>query len=459
MALTQLLILIGFSLLILILSRFPKTASLRNPFLLIGSVMVLYWLQPALPIRGLDFWLPTATLFVILLSWIFTARQDEQIWRKNFISILLIVGTVLLLSLTRYLSAAGSLTASRPPQTWMVGLLLVVLIGLFAFTRKFKTTHLTLVGGAVVLLLALLVLLKLPQLTLLVSQALRGLTGQSPQLASAFDIRWLGFSYIAFRLIHTLRDRQSGRLPSVSLEEYFIYILFFPAITAGPIDRVERFVRDLRQPLVPSADRLSDAGMRLAVGLFKKYVLADTLAMFALNATNAGQLHSTGWTWVLLYAYSFQILLDFSGYTDIAIGLAGVVGIRLPENFNRPYLKPNLTQFWNNWHMTLTQWFRAYFFNPVTRAIRSARRPWPVWGVILLTQVCTMLLIGLWHGITLNFIAWGLWHGIGLFLQNRWSEWVRPLTARLAERPKLNLIVLIFSTFLTFQCSGRGCNR
>jgi D-alanyl-lipoteichoic acid acyltransferase DltB (MBOAT superfamily) len=189
----------------------------------------------------------------------------------------------------------------------------------------------------------------------------------------------------------------------------------------------------------------------LITGAAKKFILADLLAMVALNGVNAVQVSATGWAWVLLYAYAFQILFDFSGYTDIAIGLGGIMGIHLPENFNQPYLKPNLTQFWNNWHMTLTQWFRAYFFNPLTRAMRSAQKPAPVWLVILVTQLSTMVLIGLWHGITLNFVAWGLWHGVGMFVNNRWSDLSRPWTARLQEHPKLNFVSRVFSTILTFH--------
>ena len=106
--------------------------------------------------------------------------------------------------------------------------------------------------------------------------------------------------------------------------------------------------------------------------------------------------------------------------------------------------------------MTLTQWFRAYFFNPLTRALRSANNPVPMWVVLLVTQLATFTLIGLWHGITLNFIAWGLWHGFGLFIQNRYSDKVRPLTAWLAERPGLNAVSRVFSTVLTFHFVALG---
>jgi len=366
---------------------------------------------------------------------------------------------VLLIALTRYLSLTGLVTPSRPPQTLTVLAVLCTVIAflslIFFFTRRGPFKPLTLIP-AILFILLIFIVLKLPGLAQWTSGWLRGLSGQSRELASAFDLRWLGFSYIAFRLLHTLRDRQSGRLPAMALDEYFIYMLFFPAVSAGPIDRSERFVRDLRQPFIPSAEALSGASKRLVIGLFKKFVLADLLALIALNGTNASQLTSVGWTWILVYAYTLQIFFDFSGYTDIAIGMGMLMGVKLPENFNAPYLKPNLTQFWNNWHMTLTQWFRAYFFNPFTRALRSAKKPVPVWLVILLTQISTMLLIGLWHGITTNFVLWGLWHGVGLFIQNRWSDWTRPLSARIQAKPGLNRLVTVFTTLITFQFVALG---
>ncbi len=211
----------------------------------------------------------------------------------------------------------------------------------------------------------------------------------------------------------------------MSLAEYVTYLVFFPTLSAGPIDRLERFTVDLRTAPKRTPEEIGEAGKRLLIGLFKKFAVADTLALIALNATNAAQVHGAGWAWVLLYAYALQIFFDFSGYTDIAIGLGRLMGFKLPENFNAPYLKPNLTQFWNNWHMTLTQWFRAYFFNPVTRLLRSGKRRLPIPVIILLTQILTMVLIGLWHGATPNFVVWGAWHGLGLFIHNRWSELTR----------------------------------
>jgi alginate O-acetyltransferase complex protein AlgI len=397
----------------------------RVMLLLVVSTLAVYALQPNLPVRGLDFWLPTATLFLAVCGWILTTPADQRAWRANWPAAAILAGTVLALGLTRFLGFSLPLTASRPPQTLQIFIALcVAALFFFILAGLIKAAKIILLLAPLAIIV-IFVILKVPGLTVWVSMQLRGLNGQSTTTATALDLRWLGFSYLAFRLLHTLRDRQLGRLPDVTLAEYVVYVIFFPALTAGPIDRIERFVSDLRRPPALSAGDWTDAGRRLLVGCFKKFVLADTLALIALNGANAVQVRATGWMWVLLYAYTFQIYLDFSGYTDIAIGLGRLMGFKLPENFSAPYLRPNLTQFWNSWHMTLTQWFRAYFFNPLTRALRLAKKPLPVPAVIFITQLATMLLIGLWHGMTANFVLWGLWHGLGLFVHNRWSDLTR----------------------------------
>ncbi len=401
----------------------------RSWFLLAASVIVIFWLQPALPIRGFDFWIPVATLIITIFSWRVTAKE-EKFNKKNWLVLAVVAGIVLLLNLTRFLSIDSILTASRPPQIEItIAILFVSGLTLLALSRltKFSASFLT---AGLVALIGLFLTIKIPSLTYWLSYGLRTLVGQSLTEVNASDFRWLGFSYIAFRLIHTIRDRQMGRLPSVELGEYITYVIFFPAFTSGPIDRVERFIKDLRQPFSGlSNDALLIAGQRFVAGLFKKFVVADALALIALNDTNALQVKSAGWMWILLYAYAFQIYFDFSGYTDIALGIARFLGITLPENFASPYLKPNLTQFWNNWHMTLTQWFRAYFFNPVTRWLRSWQKPMPMPMMILLTQVATMLLIGFWHGVTWYFTLWGLWHGLGLFIHNRRNDSKKAIAA------------------------------
>jgi D-alanyl-lipoteichoic acid acyltransferase DltB (MBOAT superfamily) len=423
--------------------------------LLLGiSVLAVYAFQPLLPVRGLDFWLPTATLALVSLTWIITSPPENRTWLKNFPALLSLFSIVLVLGLTRYLGISLYLTASNPPQIIyiIIGLAAIALIAFLLM--HFSKPNKALLIGASVFIILLFVILKVPQLSTIISGLLRSMNHQSTSLTLSQDLRWLGFSYIAFRLLHTIRDRLSGRLPVVSLTEYMVYVIFFPALTAGPIDRIERFVGDLRRPLALTSDDIGESGKRLLFGLFKKFAIADLLAMVALNATNALQVHSAGWAWVLLYAFALQIYFDFSGYTDIAIGLGRLLGISLPENFNAPYLKPNLTQFWNNWHMTLTQWFRAYFFNPVTRVLRSGKKSLPIPVIIFFTQLATMVLIGLWHGVTLNFVAWGMWHGLGLFVHNRWSELTRAHFTALSSR--WQSVLNVGGLLLTFNFVALG---
>ena len=345
---------------------------------------------------------------------------------------------VLLIGLLRTIELPFAFLASQPPQLWavLIGLAICATLVLAA-TRLPATQRL---GWAFVLgLIALFVLLKAEPFAQAISQILRSLNQQNAAEASARDLSWLGFSYIAFRLIHVLREKHNNKLPAMALHEFVVYVLFFPALTAGPIDRSDRFIKDLRAPFVLDEATATEATRRILIGIFKKFALADTLALIALNEMNAAQLRPGVWAWMVVFAYALRIYFDFSGYTDIALGLARWFGIKLPENFNNPYLKPNLTQFWNNWHMSLSQWFRAYWFNPLTRALRQSPIPNPQSLIIFLSQSSTMLLIALWHGITLNFVAWGVWHALGLFVHNRWAEfaktkgWAQP-------RPVTNLL-------------------
>ncbi len=330
--------------------------TLRTIALLSASLAALFLLQPSSPIRTISLLLPALSLLLVLGTWLLAYRRPAR---------------------------AG------------LGLMLG-------------------------LLLALLLVLKFEPATTALAAALRALNGQNTASASAGDLSWLGFSYIAFRMIGTLRDKQLNRLQPVSLPEFATYALFAPALLAGPIDRPERFARDLRKPWRPNLADAMAGGTRMLIGAFKKFVLADALALIALNEQNAAQVNGAGWAWILTAAYALRIFFDFSGYTDLALGVARVFGIALPGNFDNPYAKPNLTQFWNSWHQSLSQWFRSYWFNPLLRALRA--RAWPMWAVVLACQGSTMLLIGLWHGITLNFIVWGLWHALGLFVHNRWAE-------------------------------------
>ncbi len=428
--------------------------------ILAASVLAVYGLQPASPIRHVDFWLPTATLGLVVLSWAATHHPNSLTNNasgvpisnaENWFSGLVIFGIILGVGLLRYLGPFCCLIPSTPPE--MAQIALVVGIILFLAGCLFKFPPVSRIGIPILILslLGIFLILKTEPLTQTVSAWLRHITGQNASLALAVDIRWLGYSYIAFRLIHTLRDRQNRRLPSLPLKTYMAYVIFFPSLAAGPIDRLERFSKDFATPRQGLAEPIRLGGERVVLGLFKKFVIADTLALVALSPDNYAHVSSTPWMWVLVYAYALRIYFDFSGYTDIAIGMGRWLGIKLPENFDRPYLKPNLTAFWNSWHITLAQWFRAYFFNPLTRALRSMKKPPPTTAIILAGQFGTMILIGLWHGVTWNFLIWGAWHGLGLFLHNRWLNFSRSRFSAWTPPDWLGHSLVYLGTFVTFN--------
>lgn len=421
--------------------------------LLALSVLAVFWFQPAVPLRSFDFWIPSLSILLVVLVWFITSNVGAWKSRHNLIGLAIIAGVVTLVGLTRYIFPDPVLTTSTPPRLILViGFIFLAALAIIAFTTLSRRLAIT-VSFAIILLLAILVILKSPYLSLQLSIFLRELTGRPTDTASALDFRWLGFSYISFRLIHVLRDKQTGRLPELSLPEFATYVVFFPSLSAGPIDRAERFASDLRKEFHLTQDETLLAGQRIVIGLFKKFVIADALALMALNDTLATQVRTTGWMWIVLYAYTFQIYFDFSGYTDIAIGIARLVGIKLPENFTSPYTKPNITQFWNSWHITLTQWIRSYFFNPFNRWIRGYKSI-PAWTMLLLGQLATMFLIGLWHGITVNFILWGIWHGLGLFIQNRWSDFAKKRFN--ATNPRTQTVLHVGGILLTFHFTALG---
>ncbi len=353
--------------------------------------------------------------------------------RADAAAFIVSIAIILILSLTRYVEFPLELT-TRPPPIETVIIALVVLLGAGLLMRRFLPPN-TLLWIALIGIVALFVVVKTPALAEETARWLRLNASQDGSLATSAELAWLGFSYVAFRLIQTIRDRQSGILPELSLSEYLTFIVFAPAFAAGPIARAENFSESYRAlPGMKGVDaqRLTVGLSRIAVGMFKKFVIADSLAVFSLSPTLAEQAQTTGALWVMLYAYGFRLFFDFSGYTDIAIGLGILFGILLPENFDRPYLKHNITAFWQSWHKSLSDWVRYYVYSPLSRSMLR-RKPKPSnYVIIFISTMATMVVIGLWHEMTIPFLIWGVWHAGGLFTHKVWSDktraWYRNLT-------------------------------
>ncbi len=426
----------------------------RGWMLLAISVIVIYWLQPASPVRPVDFVLPTATLALAIAGWLLT-RPESGISRENALACGLIVLLVIGLAALGGLGLLN-ITPSPPPDVIEVAVALIGLTAVYVTMAALVPERQRVLTLSILCVLTLFAILKSEPLTQGLSAWLRSQTGRPLSLAQVSDVQWLGFSYVAFRLIHTLRDRQTGKLPALSLREYVTYLIFFPAFTAGPIDRAERFVKDYRALPGLDAPRAVEGVSRIMIGIFKKFVIADSIARFALNSTLAAQAQTGGGLWILVYAYAFRIYFDFAGYSDIAIGLGKLFGINLPENFDRPYLKSNITTFWQSWHMTLSNWARFYVFTPLSRVLMNRPRKPSMTVIVLITQIATMVTIGLWHGITPNFVIWGLWHGIGLWIHKLYTDRTRTYYLTLKDRPRLQRAINIGATLVTFHFVALG---
>ncbi len=224
----------------------------------------------------------------------------------------------------------------------------------------------------------------------------------------------LGLSYLCFRLIHVLIEYRDGNIPKLEFLPFLNYIFFAPVSLAGPINLYEPFRKDLENPPPLDGREFYLAVRRIILGLAKKVLVAGLIWPYALGSLEPAGPHPFVLLTVAAVCYSIYIYADFSGYTDIAIGLGRLFGIRLPENFDHPFLAPNLQDFWTRWHMTLTNWIRIYVFYPLNLFLTRRR---PADGKLLnpvLAILVSFLLIGMWHGNQWNFVAFGLMHGAGI---------------------------------------------
>jgi alginate O-acetyltransferase complex protein AlgI len=228
----------------------------------------------------------------------------------------------------------------------------------------------------------------------------------------------LGISFYTFSGISYILDLNAGRIePQKNPIRFSLYMSFFPKLIQGPISRYKDIDVQITDR-VESTDKFATGAYRFVVGLAKKVALADQLGIvvnqiYAAPAIN----HSIPVAWLGAISYAFQIYFDFSGYTDMAIGLGKMFGFDIVENFNYPYISTSITEFWRRWHITLGSWFRDYVFYPLEfkrRRVKVFRQETNTLIVFFLT--------GLWHGAAWNFILWGLWHGIFIVMERVFSS-------------------------------------
>lgn len=265
----------------------------------------------------------------------------------------------------------------------------------------------------------------------------------------------VGISFYTFESLSYVIDVYRGELKAERrLHRYALFIAYFPHLIAGPIIRPGLFIKLLERPPRLFRTTLEGALSLIALGLFKKIVLADSLAGFVDQGFAGAATADALTAWVALYAFAFQIFFDFSGYTDVAIGCSMLLGFRLPPNFRRPYAALSITEFWRRWHLSLSFWLRDYLY----KALGGNRMATP-WGVYR-NLLVTMLLGGLWHGAAWTFVLWGAVHGLLLSVERLLGQvrLVRHYHGRPVARVLRALLVfhVIVLTWLPFRAEGMG---
>ena len=229
----------------------------------------------------------------------------------------------------------------------------------------------------------------------------------------------IGISFFTFQAVSYIADVYTGHTPAErSFIRFGMYHSLFPQLIAGPIVRYVEIRREIGSRAVSLAE-ITDGLTRFAIGLAKKTIIADHAGLIADQVFGCDSAHLTpALAWLGAVAYGIQILFDFSGYSDMAIGLGRLLGFHFPENFADPYLSRNMTEFWRRWHMTLSRWFRDYLYIPLGGNREGALRTYA-------NLVVVFFLCGLWHGAGYTFVAWGLYHGAFLagerYVLHRWA--------------------------------------
>ncbi len=286
----------------------------------------------------------------------------------------------------------------------------------FAIGRKLRSRpSRPLLAAGIVLNLLLLGYFKYANFLL---DTLTGLTGTDLRIGAI--LLPLAISFFTLQQVAYLVDAYRGEIEEHGLLRYGLFVALFPQLIAGPIVYFREMYPQLKDRRIVrwEPDNLSIGLTIFSIGLFKKVVIADSLALYVdpvFAYAELGRALTVLEAWAAAVTYGLQIYFDFSGYTDMAIGIARMFGLRLPENFNSPYKARNIIDFWRRWHMTLSRFFRDYLYIPLggSRAGRTRQ---------FVNLMLTMLIVGLWHGAAWTFVVWGAIHGLYLLIAHAWLQ-------------------------------------
>jgi alginate O-acetyltransferase complex protein AlgI len=376
----------------------------REYLIFFTLVFVVYW---SVPLHRLRAWLLLAASFYFYASW------------NKWLALIICVSTALDYGIARGMERYSAVGIRRT----LLGLSLVANLGLLCY---FKYANFFLHS---------------------LEEALTAIGAHSsmPVLSVILPI---GISFYTFEAINYTVDVYRRRVPPErNLANFMLFITFFPHLVAGPIVRARDFLPQTRRRKHWNWIRMQVGAQFFLMGLFKKLAIADRMALYADPVFANPDQFNSGAVWLATLAYALQIYCDFSGYSDMAIGSAHLLGYKLAQNFNMPYLAANVSEFWRRWHISLSTWLRDYLFIPLGGSRGTTWRT-------LRNLMITMALGGLWHGASWTFVAWGMLHGAYLIVH-------RGLVSFCATRPLLTRLLLSspgtgLRMTLTFSCVLAG---
>ena len=232
----------------------------------------------------------------------------------------------------------------------------------------------------------------------------------------------LAISFYTLQQIAFIIDSYEGLVDEKNFLDYALFVTFFPQLIAGPIvhhSEVMPQFANIKNKLL-TVSNINRGLFIFSIGLFKKIILADTFAKWATQGFDIATSLSFFEAWATSLSYTFQIYFDFSGYTDMAIGAALIFNIKLPQNFNSPYVATNIVDFWKRWHITLTNFITTYVYTPLLRLFERI-----TFSKMMIAILGSFLISGLWHGASWTFVIWGLMHGLGIVVFHCWKKFVK----------------------------------
>lgn len=381
-------------------------------FFVFGAVVFLFY-----------FFIPPRYKWIFLLA----ASYFFYGWYKPGFLILLITPTFIIYWVAISISSSGS--ASRKKWLLMIGIS-TGLVGLVVYK------YLDFLGAAI--------------------YDFVGLFGDKPEYKAFNLLLPIGISFYSFKLISYLIDVYNEKLKAERHPGYFaLYVSFFPQLMAGPIDRAIDFIPELKKKVTFDYERVMEGFKLITWGFFKKLVIADRLAISVDKVYgNVNDYTGPALITATLF-YSIQIYCDFSGYSDIAIGISRVLGFKSMENFNSPYFSKSITKFWNKWHISFSTWLRDYLFLPIAYAVMRRIKTEKLlkikvesWGYVT-GMLITMFLGGLWHGAKWSLVLWGIVHGVYLVFSYSTKKFRKKMVAKtgLKKFPVFYRFIKVFITF------------